>query len=226
MSQNKYAPIYILIGLVSILIIFFMIFLRDDKNSPIPPSPSQNNIINEGFFSTQEVDSPPEVDPKPDNSTIYDDTDRIYQIKEMYEYVKTLNVIKVKRGRGISNPGGSIEEGEDEVENLHSAKIMFYEQGYKVYSASFDQYEGNEGLQIYYNNNDMFFCVYSISSEGDTQQYRLYFDRYTNVIKMTYKEKNSYSSDRGPYDITDSQKIQEIRRIVLDFKRKIEIMCI
>jgi hypothetical protein len=43
---------------------------------------------------------------------------------------------------------------------------------------------------------------------------------------MTYKEKNSDSSDRGPYDLIDSQKIKEIRRIVLDFKRKIEIMCI
>ena len=226
MSLNKSSALYILLGLVSILVIFFLKFLGADKHSPIPPDPSENNIINEGVVSTPDVNSDPGVVSTPDPNPMSDETDRIYQIKQMYEYVKTLNVIKVKRGRAITNPGGSIVEGEDEGENLHSAKIMFYEEGYKVYSASFDQYEGNEGLLIYYNNNDMFFCVYSNSAEGDTEQYRLYFDKYTNVIKMTYKEKNSDSSERGPYDIIDSRKVQEIRRIVLDFKRKIEIMCI
>ena len=141
MSLNKSSALYILLGLVSILVIFFLKFLGADKHSPIPPDPSENNIINEGVVST------------PDPNPMSDETDRIYQIKQMYEYVKTLNVIKVKRGRAITNPGGSIVEGEDEGENLHSAKIMFYEEGYKVYSASFDQYEGNEGLLIYYNNN-------------------------------------------------------------------------
>ena len=192
---------------------------------------SKKNIYETENIVTKDAEQPSlepntEALSQPDPNTMSDETDRIYQIKQMYEYVKTLNVIKVKRGRAITNPGGSIVEGEDEGENLHSAKIMFYEEGYKVYSASFDQYEGNEGLLIYYNNDDMFFCVYSNSAEGDTEQYRLYFDKYTNVIKMTYKEKNSDSSERGPYDIIDSRKVQEIRRIVLDFKRKIEIMCI
>lgn len=165
---------------------------------------------------------PPETEPPP----MADETDRIYQIKQMYEYIKKLNVINVKRGRAITNPGGSIEEGEDEGEDIHSAKITYYDQGYRVYSGTFNYYEGDDGLLIYYNNNDMFFCVYSTSAEGDTQQYRLYFDKYTNVIKMTYKEKNSDSSVRGPYDIIDSRKVQEIRRIVLDFKGQIEKMCI
>lgn len=226
MSQNKYDPIYILLGLVTLLVIFYLIFLRADKNSPIPPVPPEDNFKNEGILSTPEVESTPEVVPNPDESPISDETNRIYQIKQMYEYVKTLNVINVKHGKGITNPGGSIEEREDEGEDTHSAKITFYDQGYRVYSGTFNYYEGDAGLQIYHNNNDMFFCVYSISAEGDTQQYRLYFDKYTNVIKMTYKEKNSYSSDRGPYDILDSRKVQEIRRIVLDYKSQIEKMCI
>ena len=214
MSLNKSSALYILLGLVSILVIFFLKFLGADKHSPIPPDPSENNIINEGVVST------------PDYSTISNETDRIYQIKEMYKLINLLEIIDVKRGRGVTNRGGSIDEGEDKVENLHNAKITYYDQGFSVLSGNFTEYESEESVLIYLRDNDLFFCVFSYSAEGCTHQYRLYFDQNRNVLKMTFRQKNCEGSNNETIDILDNSEIRRIKRDMLNYKSQIEIMCI
>jgi hypothetical protein len=154
------------------------------------------------------------------------ETDRIYQIKEMYKLINSLEIIDVKRGRGVTNRGGSIDEGEDKIENLHNAKITYYDQGFSILSGNFTEYESEESVLIYLRNNDLFFCVFSYSAEGCTHQYRLYFDQNRNVLKMTFRQKNCEGSNNETIDILDNSEIRRIKRDMLNYKSQIEIMCI
>lgn len=111
---------------------------------------------------------------------------RILEIKEMYKIATKWENYDKKE---ICKKGSKQTQEENEL-FMQNAKLCSFPEGYKILYANFKGWEWSDDIKYYYQNGKLFFIFYSAYSECGLTEYRVYFNKTGNVIRILKQYKD------------------------------------
>ena len=144
-----------------------------------------------------------------------EDKTRIADIKRMYKEANDASTLSCKDGSSIEfdalDPSAPQSE---KFEFLQTAKYCNLTGGYKTLSGNLTGYEWWENLTFYFRENELFFVFINSGAEACEDEYRIYFDKNEQVIKILHKTNDcdptaSNLTSREITDISEQTAILE-----------------